>query len=67
VKPKWQDDMHSALTSRVFLSSLEELERRLEAQIAGLPVDLDDGTCVYYLCTTRCSDIKNTGTLEGGM
>jgi hypothetical protein len=61
------DDLHSALSSRVFLSSLEELERRLEAQTAGLPVDLDDGTCVYYLCTTRCSGIKSTGAREDGM
>jgi hypothetical protein len=61
------DDLRSPISSGSFLSSLEELERRLESQTAGLPMDLDDGTCVYYLCTTRCSDIKNTGVPEGGL
>jgi hypothetical protein len=66
MKHPWPDDLHSPISSRAFLSSLEELEKRLEAQMAGLPVDLDDDTCVYYLCTTRCSGIKSTGTPEHG-
>jgi hypothetical protein len=39
-------------------SSLEELETRLESQIAALPAGLDDTHCLYYLCTTRCSGTK---------
>lgn len=39
-------------------SSLEELETRLESQIAALPAGLDDAHCLYYLCTTRCSGTK---------
>ena len=39
-------------------SSLEELESRLESQIAALPMGLDDAHCLYYLCTTRCSGTK---------
>lgn len=39
-------------------ASLEELEARLETQIAGLPATLDDDHCLYYLCTTRCSGMK---------
>ena len=38
--------------------SLEELEARLENQIAALPTALDDAHCLYYLCTTRCSGTK---------
>jgi hypothetical protein len=38
--------------------SLEELETRLENQIASLPAGLDDAHCLYYLCTTRCSGTK---------
>ena len=38
--------------------SLEELEARLETQIASLPASLDDDHCLYYLCTTRCSGTK---------
>ena len=37
---------------------LEELEARLESQMALLPIDLDDDTCLYFLCTTRCSGVK---------
>lgn len=37
---------------------LEELENRLETQLASLPTDLDDAHCLYYLCTTRCSGTK---------
>jgi hypothetical protein len=37
---------------------LEELETRLESQLAGLPANLDDAHCLYYLCTTRCSGTK---------
>ncbi len=40
------------------LVSLEELEARLENQIAALPTALDDAHCLYYLCTTRCSGTK---------
>jgi hypothetical protein len=40
------------------LVSLEELEARLENQIALLPAALDDAHCLYYLCTTRCSGTK---------
>jgi hypothetical protein len=39
-------------------SSLEELEARLESQIATPPARLDDAHCLYYLCTTRCSGTK---------
>jgi hypothetical protein len=67
MKHPWPDDPESPISSRVFLSSLEELETRLEAQMAGVPVDLDDDTCVYYLCTTRCSGIKSTGIPEDGL
>jgi len=38
-------------------ASLEELESRLEAQIAA-PTGLDEDSCVYYLCTVRCSEPK---------
>ncbi len=38
--------------------SLEELEARLESQVAALPAALDDAHCLYYLCTTRCSGTK---------
>ena len=38
--------------------SLEELEARLESQMAALPTALDDAHCLYYLCTTRCSGTK---------
>ena len=38
--------------------SLQELEVRLESQIAGVPMALDDAHCLYYLCTTRCSGTK---------
>jgi len=37
------------------LPPLEELETRLEAQIASPPIAFDDAHCLYYLCTTRCS------------
>lgn len=40
------------------LLPLEELETRLEAQIASAPIDFDDAHCLYYLCTTRCSGTK---------
>jgi hypothetical protein len=40
------------------LSGLEELEARLEQQFLSMPVDLDDDTCLYFLCTTRCSGVK---------
>ena len=38
--------------------SIEELEARLEHQLAALPTALDDAHCLYYLCTTRCSGTK---------
>jgi hypothetical protein len=38
--------------------SMDELEARLESQIAALPTALDDDYCLYYLCTTRCSGTK---------
>ncbi len=38
--------------------SLEELERRLESQMAAVPMTFDDAHCLYYLCTTRCSGTK---------
>jgi hypothetical protein len=38
--------------------SLQELEARLESQIADVPMALDDAHCLYYLCTTRCSATK---------
>ena len=38
--------------------SLQELEARLESQMATLPMALDDTHCLYYLCTTRCSGTK---------
>jgi hypothetical protein len=38
--------------------SLEELEARLESQMAVMPMTFDDAHCLYYLCTTRCSGTK---------
>ncbi len=38
--------------------TLEELEARLESQMAALPPTLDDAHCLYYLCTTRCNGAK---------
>jgi hypothetical protein len=38
--------------------ALEELETRLETQLADLPAGFDDAHCFYYLCTTRCSATK---------
>ena len=38
--------------------SLEELEARLENQMAAIPMTFDDAHCLYYLCTTRCSGTK---------
>jgi hypothetical protein len=46
------------LPSETLLLSLEELETRLETQLAALPVGSDDAHCLYYLCTTRCSGTK---------
>lgn len=46
------------LSSDGLFVSLEELEARLETQIAGLTLTLDDDYCLYYLCTTRCSGTK---------
>lgn len=46
------------LSSDPLLASLEELEARLESQMAGLPGALDDEHCLYYLCTTRCTGTK---------
>lgn len=46
------------LPSHGLFVSLEELEARLESQIAALPTALDDAHCLYYLCTTRCSGTK---------
>jgi hypothetical protein len=40
------------------LLGLEELEARLEQQLMSMPVDMDDDTCLYFLCTTRCSGVK---------
>jgi len=37
---------------------LDELEARLESQLLSLPIPLDDDTCLYFLCTTRCSATK---------
>lgn len=38
--------------------SLEELETRLESQMAVMPNAFDDAHCLYYLCTIRCSGTK---------
>ncbi len=46
------------LPSDSLLVSLEQLEDRLESQMAALPTALDDAHCLYYLCTTRCSGTK---------
>jgi hypothetical protein len=51
-------DIFPLLRSDGLLVSLEELEARLETQIAGLSGTLDDDHCLYYLCTTRCSGTK---------
>jgi len=40
------------------VSGLEELEARLEQQLMSMPIDMDDDTCLYFLCTTRCSGVK---------
>lgn len=37
---------------------LEELEERIESQLVGLPIDMDDDHCLYFLCTTRCDGTK---------
>ena len=48
----------SLLPSDRLIASLDELETRLESQMAALPTALDDAHCLYYLCTTRCSGTK---------
>ena len=48
----------SLLPSERLVASLDELETRLESQMAALPMALDDEHCLYYLCTTRCSGTK---------
>ena len=48
----------SLLPSEGLFPPIEELERRLESQMAALPAGLDDAHCLYYLCTTRCSGTK---------
>ncbi len=63
MKSVTHDPARRPLSSRTFLDSLEELEARLEAQMAG-PLNMDDDTCVYYLCTTRCSGTKCTALGE---
>lgn len=51
-------DVLPIMTSGTLSVSLEELEARLETQIACPPATLDDDHCLYYLCTTRCSGTK---------
>jgi hypothetical protein len=48
----------SLLPSEGLLPPIEELESRLESQIATLPTGLDAAHCLYYLCTIRCSGTK---------
>jgi hypothetical protein len=50
--------MIALIPSDDLAGSMDELEARLESQIAALPTALDDDYCLYYLCTTRCSGIK---------
>jgi hypothetical protein len=40
------------------VSGLEELEARVEQQFLSMPINTDDDTCLYFLCTTRCSGVK---------
>ncbi len=61
MKPKPCDLMHSLSPAGASVPALEELEIRLEAQMLDIPATLDDGDCIYYLCTTRCTDTKCTG------
>jgi hypothetical protein len=51
-------EVFSLLPSEGLLPPIEELESRLESQMAALPAGLDDAHCLYYLCTTRCSGTK---------
>jgi len=51
-------DVVPLIRSDDLLGSLEELEARLESQVAALPASLDDAHCLYYLCTTRCTGTK---------
>lgn len=51
-------EIHSLLPPESVSLSLEELEVRLESQMAAMPTALDDAHCLYYLCTTRCSATK---------
>ena len=44
--------------------SLEELEGRLENQIAALTNSIGDAHCLYYLCTTRCSGTESPSSLR---
>jgi hypothetical protein len=55
---KSRAEIVSLLPLDALVVSLEELEARLEHQIAALPMALDDAHCLYYLCTTRCSGTK---------
>jgi len=57
------ETVRHAASEALRLASLEELERRLEAQVAAAAC-LDDASCLYFLCTVRCSEPKCTGFLE---
>ena len=57
------ESRHHALGQPVRLGSLEALEARLESQLVG-PAQLDDESCLYYLCTSRCSETKCMALME---
>ncbi len=55
---KKEPDIHPLQPSADLGLPLEELEARLESQLLGLPMDLEDGPCLYFFCTTRCDGTK---------
>jgi len=63
VKPTPREPVRHPVFSCRVLDSLEELEARLETQWIAPAASLDDDTCLYYLCTSRCSTTKCTAFL----
>lgn len=63
MNPTPPEPVRHPVSGQAHPDSLEELEARLEAQLAGPAASLDDDVCVYYLCTTRCAGTKCTAFL----